>query len=88
MREKSAELVIAVTGLNAIDSPGPGVAVIRAIREGIGQPVRIIGLAYENLEPGIYMDGICDRSYQISYPAAGAEVLYNHIKSIHGSIYT
>jgi len=83
MPEKSAELVIAVTGLNAIDSPGPGVAVIRAIREGIGQPVRIIGLAYENLEPGIYMDGICDRSYQISYPAAGAEVLYNHIKAIH-----
>jgi carbamoyl-phosphate synthase large subunit len=83
MPDKSTALVIAVTGLNAIDSPGPGVAVIRAIREGIDRPVRIIGLAYENLEPGIYMDGICDKTYQISYPAAGAEVLFNIIKGIH-----
>ncbi len=83
MNEEKRPLVIAVTGLNAIDSPGPGVAVVRAIREGIAQPVRIIGFAYENLEPGIYMDGICDKTYQISYPAAGAEVLYNIIKGIH-----
>lgn len=76
-------ITIAVTGLNAIDSPGPGIAVIRAIREGISQPVRIIGLAYESLEPGIYMDGMCDKTYQISYPAAGADVLYNAIKYIH-----
>jgi carbamoyl-phosphate synthase large subunit len=76
-------VVIAVTGLNAIDSPGPGIAVIRAIRDGYDRPVRIIGLAYESLEPGIYMDGICDKTYQISYPAAGSEVLYNCIRHIH-----
>ena len=76
-------LVIAVTGLNAIDSPGPGVAVARAIRDGMDQPVKIVGLAYENLEPGIYMDGICDVTYVISYPAAGAEVLFNVISNIH-----
>jgi carbamoyl-phosphate synthase large subunit len=29
------------------------------------------------------MDGICDKTYQISYPAAGPEVLYNAIKHIH-----
>ncbi|MCX6314808.1 MAG: hypothetical protein NTX08_08755, partial [Sphingobacteriales bacterium] len=68
MPSSTKPLVIAITGLNAIDSPGPGVAVIRAIREGIPGPVRIIGLAYESLEPGIYMDGICDKTYQISYP--------------------
>lgn len=83
MSEDEKPIVIAVTGLNAIDSPGPGVAVIRAIRDGSDRPVRIIGLAYENLEPGIYMDGICDKAYQISYPAAGAEVLFNSIKHIH-----
>lgn len=83
MSENSKPIVIAVTGLNAIDSPGPGVAVIRAIRDGLDRQVRIIGLAYENLEPGIYMDGICDKTYQVSYPAAGAEVLYNAIKRIH-----
>ncbi len=83
MSNTTKPITIAVTGLNAIDSPGPGIAVIRAIREGITQPVRIIGLAYESLEPGIYMDGICDKTYQISYPAAGADVLYNAIKYIH-----
>ena len=83
MSENSKPIVIAVTGLNAIDSPGPGVAVIRAIRDGLNRPVRIIGLAYENLEPGIYMDAVCDKTYQISYPAAGAEVLYNALKYIH-----
>lgn len=77
-------LTIAVTGLNAIDSPGPGIAVIRAIRDGITErPVRIIGLAYESLEPGIYMEGICDKTYQVSYPAAGAEALYHVISKIH-----
>ncbi len=80
---KEIPLVIAVTGLNAIDSPGPGVAAIRAIREGIGRPVRIIGLAYENLEPGIYMDGICDKTYLISYPNAGEEKLFSIIKDIN-----
>ena len=83
MTDITQPIVIAVTGLNAIDSPGPGVAVIRAIRDGLNRPVRIIGLAYENLEPGIYMDGICDKTDQISYPAAGPEVLYNSIKYIH-----
>ena len=83
MSENKKPIVIAVTGLNAIDSPGPGVAVIRAIRDGFKEPVRIIGLAYESLEPGIYMDDICDKTYQISYPAAGAEVLYNVIKYIN-----
>jgi len=83
MSEQLKPLVIGVTGLNAIDSPGPGVAVIRAIREGFDRPIKIVGLAYENLEPGIYMEGICDITYQISYPAAGPEVLYQVIKNIH-----
>ena len=40
---------IAVTGLNNTDNPGPGVPVIRSIRESKNFDVRIIGLAYENL---------------------------------------
>ncbi|MEY4110388.1 MAG: hypothetical protein RLZZ46_743, partial [Bacteroidota bacterium] len=60
MSIKKRKVTVAVTGLNAIDSPGPGVAVIRAIRECTDWDARIIGLSYEALEPGIYMDGICD----------------------------
>ena len=40
------KLTIGVTGLNAIDSPGPGVAVIRGLRESEHFEARIIGLSY------------------------------------------
>jgi len=75
---------IAVTGLNNTDNPGPGVPVIRALREAKSFDVRIIGLAYENLEPGIYMENICDKVYQIPYPSSGAAVLMERIAYIHG----
>lgn len=74
---------VAVTGLNAIDSPGPGVAVIRALRDGLPKPVRIIGLSYETLEPGIYMHDLVDKTYQIPYPAAGTETLLKRLQYIH-----
>lgn len=74
---------IAVTGLNNTDNPGPGVPVIRAIRESNDFRVKIIGLAYENLEPGIYMPGITDISYLIPYPSAGTKVFLNRIMEIH-----
>jgi carbamoyl-phosphate synthase large subunit len=76
-------MVIAVTGLNAIDSPGPGVAVIRALREGLPQPLRIIGLSYETLEPGIYLNDVAEKTYQIPYPAAGTEALLKRLEYIH-----
>ena len=74
---------IAVTGLNAIDSPGPGMAVIRALREAESFGVRIIGLSYEALEPGIYMHEYVDKTYQVPYPSAGQEVLFERIKYIN-----
>lgn len=76
-------VTIAVTGLNAVDSPGPGVAVIRALRECHDFEVRIIGLSYEALEPGIYMDGMADKTYQIPYPSAGTEALMQRLEQIH-----
>lgn len=83
MENKEKQLTIAVTGLNAIDSPGPGIAVIRGLREGLNRPVRIIGLAYETLEPGIYMHEVVDKTYQIPYPAAGSENLLRRLQYIH-----
>jgi carbamoyl-phosphate synthase large subunit len=81
--EGKQKLVIAVTALNAIDSPGPGIAVVRAIRECIDFDVRIIGLAYESLEPGIYMHDIVDKTYQIPYPSAGTDALFARISYIN-----
>jgi carbamoyl-phosphate synthase large subunit len=77
------KIVIAVTALNAIDSPGPGVAVIRAIRECVDFNVRIIGLSYEALEPGIYMHDLVDKTYQVPYPSAGTDSLMARLMYIH-----
>jgi len=82
-RMKKPTLNIAVTGLNAIDSPGPGIAVIRGLRESKHFDVRIIGLAYENLEPGIYMRDLVDKVYQIPYPSIGHETLLSRLEYIH-----
>lgn len=77
------QIVIAVTALNAIDSPGPGVAVIRAIRECKDFSARIIGLSYEALEPGLYMHDLVDKTYQIPYPSGGTDSLFNRLVYIH-----
>lgn len=79
------KLNIAVTALNAIDSPGPGVPVIRGLKEAGSFDCRIIGLAYESLEPGIYMHDIIDKTYQIPYPSAGTESLLQRIEYIHSN---
>lgn len=80
---KTRKLTIGVTALNAIDSPGPGVAVIRAIRECADFDVRIIGLSYEALEPGLYMHNLVDKTYQIPYPSGGTDSLLGRLTYIH-----
>ncbi|HRX30632.1 MAG TPA: ATP-grasp domain-containing protein [Tenuifilaceae bacterium] len=77
------KITIAVTGLNNIDSPGPGVPVIRGIKESKIFDARIIGLAYEHLEPGIYMEGLVDKTYMIPYPSKGKDALYERLMEIH-----
>ncbi len=74
---------IAVTGLNATDNPGPGVPVIRSLREMPGFEGRIIGLLYDTLEPGVYMEEVADRSYLIPYPSSGSEAVYERLAYIH-----
>ncbi len=76
-------ITVAVTGLNAIDSPGPGIPVIRCLKESDYFNVRIIGLSYENLEPGIYMKNLVDKAYSIPYPSAGTDKLIERLLYIH-----
>lgn len=82
MSEKP-KYTIAVTALNAIDSPGPGIPVIRALRDAQSFDVRIIGLSYETLEPGIYMHDLVDKTYQVPYPSAGMEALFDRLAYIN-----
>jgi carbamoyl-phosphate synthase large subunit len=76
-------LTVAVTALNAIDNPGPGVGVIRCLRACPEFDLRIIGLSYETLEPGAYMHDLVDVSYQVPYPSAGSGQLLNRLLEIH-----
>jgi carbamoyl-phosphate synthase large subunit len=77
------KITVALTGLNNTDNPGPGVPVIRGIRESKAFDPRILGLAYENLEPAIYMEGVVDKTYQVPYPSEGTDILVNRILEIH-----
>jgi len=80
---KKSKITVAVSGLNNTDNPGPGVPVIRALRESKIFDVRIIGLAYENLEPGIYMHDVVDKVYQVPYPSIGSVQLLQRLAYIH-----
>ncbi len=82
MSEKR-KITIAVSGINNTDNPGPGIPVIRGIRESQHYDARIIGLAYENLEPGIYLKNLVDTAYMIPYPSVGKEAYVQRILEIH-----
>lgn len=74
---------IAVTGLNATDNPGPGVPVIRSLKEANNIKVEPIGLIYDSLEPGIYMENLADKCYVIPYPSSGLDSLLQRILYIN-----
>lgn len=74
---------IAVTGLNATDNPGPGVPVIRSLKDAKEFTGSIIGLAYDSLDPGIYMKDLVEKSYLIPYPSGGLDPLFDRILYIH-----
>jgi carbamoyl-phosphate synthase large subunit len=73
---------IAVTGMNArADNPAPGLAVARCLRES-GLPLRIVGLGYDALDPGLYSSR-CDAGYLLPYPSAGEEAVFERLADIH-----
>lgn len=74
---------VAVTGLNATDNPGPGVPVIRSLSERMGPDDRIIGLIYDTLEPGVYMEDVAARNYLIPYPSLGLDAMFERLQYIH-----
>lgn len=77
------KLTLAATGLNNTDNPGPGIPVIRSIRESGEFDVRVIGLAYETLEPGIFMHDLVDKVYQVPYPSEGSDNLIKRLEFIN-----
>jgi len=79
------ELIVGVTGINAVDNPGPGVGVARSLKEDSELKVKIVGLAYDAMDPGIYMDWLIDRAYLLPYPSSGREAFLERIYYIKNS---
>jgi carbamoyl-phosphate synthase large subunit len=73
---------IAISGINAIDNPGPGTGIARSLKES-GLSIRTIGFAYDSMEPGIYMDWVIDKSYILPYPSGDVESFVNRLLNIH-----
>jgi carbamoyl-phosphate synthase large subunit len=80
MREKP--ITVAVTGLNATDNPAPGVGVLRALRQAGGED-RLVGLAYDALDPGVYAADLVREVFMIPYPSQGREAMLARLRYVH-----
>ena len=65
----STKRTVAVTGLNATDNPAPGVGVIRSLHADDLGDKRVIGLAYDALDPGVYAKDIVTDVFLLPYPS-------------------
>ncbi len=84
MSKPSRSPVIAITGLNAqADNPGPGLAVARCIHEAEDFNGTLIGLSYDALDPGLYLQGVIDSGHLLPYPSSGEEALFERLQTLH-----
>ena len=75
-------ITLAVSGLNASDSPVAGLGIIKCLRNQNRFNIRIIGLAYDAKEAAIYVQEACDEVYLLPYPSAGIEAFQKRIRAI------
>lgn len=75
-------LTIGVTGMNATDNPAPGVGVMRALRDGNDED-RLVGLAYDALDAGVYAADIAREVFMIPYPSQGRDAFLSRITYVH-----
>lgn len=76
------QFTVALSGINAVDNPGPGIGVARSLNEDTDLRAQIIGLAYDAMEPGIYMDWVVDRSYIMPYPSGDGDAYFDRLAFI------
>ncbi len=75
---------VAVSGINAVDNPGPGIGVAKSLKQSIKE-LKVVGLAYDAMEPGIYMDWLIDKSYILPYPYEGEDIFIERVLYVHSS---
>jgi carbamoyl-phosphate synthase large subunit len=76
---------IAVTGMNATDNPAPGVGVMRALRAS-GADDRLVGLAYDALDPGVYAKDLVREVFMIPYPSQGIDAFLSRLAYVHRKV--
>jgi carbamoyl-phosphate synthase large subunit len=72
---------IAVSGLHRGENPQPGAGIIRSLRRRFPDAF-IVGLTYDAMESGIYVEGGPDEVHLMPYPAAGGAALLDRIDAI------
>lgn len=78
------QAAVAVTGLNAADNPAPGVAVARCLREA-GHRGRLVGLAYDPMDSGLYHRELFDEIFMVPYPSGGGEPLLEKLAMVQAT---
>jgi len=66
-------LRVGVTGINAGDNPGPGIGIARSLKEAADLNIEIVGLAYDAMDSGNYMNWVIDKSFTMPYPSNGGD---------------
>ncbi|MBI4218137.1 MAG: ATP-grasp domain-containing protein [Elusimicrobia bacterium] len=79
----NGSVCVAVTGLNSLDSPAPGIPVMRCIQEAANGKVQGIGLGYDTLDAGMYERMNFKHVYLLPYPSEGADCLLDRLLVIH-----
>ncbi|MBZ0266183.1 ATP-grasp domain-containing protein [bacterium] len=77
---------VAVTGLHAADNPAPGIGIIRSLRHDPDWNGKIIGLAYDVYDTGVYDHNLLDYTFLIPYPNQGSEQVFERIMYIHEQV--
>ncbi|WP_034643385.1 ATP-grasp domain-containing protein [Desulfovibrio inopinatus] len=75
-------ITVGVTGINATDNPGSGIGVARSLLETSELDIQLVGLCYDAMETGAYMDWIIPRSYLLPYPGTNGREYVNRLLSI------
>lgn len=79
------KIVLGISGINAVDNPGPGIGVARSLKESSNLDVTLVGLAYDAMEPGIYMDFVIDKTFLMPYPSGDSQAYMDRLLYIKNS---
>jgi carbamoyl-phosphate synthase large subunit len=72
---------IAVSGLHRGDNPQPGAGIVRSLRRRFPD-AHIVGLSYDVMESGIYVEDGPDEVHLMPYPTSGSAAVLTRIDAI------